>query len=53
MYVYNYEDLSIIGSYSTVDCAKTFKIGKDTLSKYIKSGLPFKGKLYSRTKLHN
>jgi group I intron endonuclease len=53
IYVYNYEDMSIIGSYSTVDCAKTFKMGKDTLSKYIKSGLPFKGKLYSRTKLHN
>jgi NUMOD3 motif len=53
VYVYNYDDMSIIGSYSTVDCAKTFKLGKDTLSKYIKSGLPFKGKLYSRTKLHN
>jgi hypothetical protein len=38
VYVYNYDDMSIIGSYSTVDCAKTFKLGKDTLSKYIKSG---------------
>lgn len=44
--------MSYIGSYPTIVCAKTFKIGKDTLSKYIKSGLPFKGKLYSRIKLH-
>ena len=35
-----------------VKCSKTFKLGKDTLSKYIKLGIPFKGKLYSRTKLH-
>jgi group I intron endonuclease len=52
VYVYNSEDLNYIGSYSTVICSKTFKIGKDTLSKYIKSGLPFKCKIYSRTKLH-
>lgn len=38
--------------YPTVECSKTFKLGKDTLSKYIKLGIPFKGKLYSRTKLH-
>lgn len=53
IYVYNYEDLSYIGSYPTVVCAKTFNIGKDTLNKYIKLGLPFKGKLYSKTKLNN
>ena len=53
VYVYNSEDMSYIGSYPTVECSKTFKIGKDTLSKYIKSGLPFKGKVYSRFKLHD
>ena len=52
VYVYNSEDLNYIGSFPTVICSKTFKIGKDTLSKYIKSGLPFKGKIYSRKKLH-
>ena len=50
--MYNSEDMNYIGSFPTVVCSKTFKIGKDTLSKYIKSGLPFKGKIYSRTKLH-
>jgi len=52
VYVYNCEDLSFLGSYPTVECSKKFKLGKDTLSKYLKSGLPFKGKLYSRIKLH-
>ena len=50
VYVYNSEDMNYIGSFpalGTVVCSNTFKIGKDTLSKYIKSGLPFKGKIYS------
>jgi len=52
--VYNSEYLKNIGCASdpTVVCSKLFKIGKDTLSKYIKSGLPFKGKIYSSTKLY-
>lgn len=52
VYVYIAEDLSFIGVYSTVECSKTFKLAKDTLTKYLKSGLPYKGKIYSRTKLH-
>lgn len=52
VYVYNYENMSYIGSYSTIQCSKEFKIGKDTLSKYILNGLPYKGKIYSRVKLH-
>jgi group I intron endonuclease len=52
VYVYNSEDRKYIGSKPTVLCSKTFKIGKDTLTKYIKLGLPFKGKIYSRNKLH-
>ena len=52
VYVYNYEDMTYIGSYSTVECAKTFKIGKDTLSKFLKLGIPYKGKIYSGIKLH-
>jgi hypothetical protein len=52
VYVYNYLDMSFIGQFSTVDCSKQFKIGKDTLTKYIINGLPFKGKIFSRKKLH-
>ena len=52
VYVYNCLDLSLIGEFSTVNCSKEFKLGKDTLTKYIKSGLPYKGKLFSRKKLY-
>lgn len=53
VYVYEVENMNYIGSYSTVKCSKEFKMGKDTLSKYLLNGLPFKGKIFSRTKLHN
>ncbi|RHW30415.1 hypothetical protein D1B31_23700 [Neobacillus notoginsengisoli] len=53
VYVYNAKEMSHIGTYPTIKCSKTFKIGKDTLSKYLKSGQAYKGKIYSRTKLHN
>lgn len=52
VYVYNVEDMFLVGVYPTVECSRIFKMGKDTLSKYLKSGLPYKGKIYSRTKLH-
>lgn len=52
VYVYNYNDMSFIGQYSTVNCAKEFQMGKDTLTKYINNGLPLKGKIFSRKKLH-
>jgi hypothetical protein len=52
VYVYNYLDMSFIGQFSTVNCSKEFKMGKDTLTKYIISGLPYKGKLFSRNKIH-
>lgn len=42
--------MSLIGQYSTVNCSRQFKMGKDTLTKYIKSGLPYKGKIFSREK---
>lgn len=51
VYVYNAEDLSLIGEYSTVNCVKQFKMGKDTLTKYIKNGLPFKGNIFTRKKI--
>jgi group I intron endonuclease len=52
VYVYEYETKNLIGTYSTVECSKTFKIGKDTLSKYLKNGLPYKKNLFSRIKLY-
>ncbi len=52
IYVYEYETKKFIGSYSTVECSKNFKMGKDTLTKYLNNGLPFKNKLFSRIKLH-
>jgi hypothetical protein len=45
--------MNFIGSYSTVKCSKEFNMGKNTLSKYLLSGKPFKGKIFSRVKLHN
>jgi hypothetical protein len=53
IYVYKYVNMSYIGVYSTVQCSKKFNIGKDTLSKYLLNGIPFKGKIFSRVKLHN
>jgi hypothetical protein len=52
VYVYNSVDMSYICSYSTVQCSKEFNMGKDTLSKYILNGFPFKGKIFSRVLLH-
>jgi len=52
VYVYNNSDFTFIGEFSTVNCAKEFRMGKETLTKYIKNGLPFKGKIFSRNKLH-
>jgi hypothetical protein len=45
--------MNFLGLYSTVKCSKKFNMGKDTLSKYLLSGKPFKGKIFSRVKLHN
>ena len=52
VYIYDAENMSYIGSYSTVECSKKFKMGKDTLSKYLLNGKPFKGRIFSRNMLH-
>lgn len=44
--------MSFIGVFPTVKCSKHFKMGKDTLTKYIKNGLSYKGKVFSRKILH-
>nr|AYE93212.1 GIY-YIG homing endonuclease [Termitomyces sp.] len=51
VYVYEAETLNFIGVFSTVKCVKHFKMGKDTLTKYLNSKLPFKGKIFSRVPL--
>lgn len=56
--VYVYNDIkgnsnSFIGEFTTVNCSKHLKMGKDSLTKYINNGKLFKGiKLFSRIKLH-
>lgn len=52
VYVYNCSDMSLIGKFSTINCSRYFKMGKDTLNKYIKNGLPYKGKIFSRIKIY-
>ena len=49
--VYVYDSVSgiFLGKFSTVKCSEHFKIGKDTLTKYLQNGLPFKGKIFTRT----
>jgi hypothetical protein len=48
VYVYNSLDMSYIGEFNTTKCSKNFNMGKDTLEKYIKIVLPFKGKIFPR-----
>ena len=51
VYVYEAESLNLIGIFSTLECIKHFKMGNDTLTKYLNSKLPFKGKIFSRVQL--
>ena len=51
VYVYEADTLKNIGVFSTVECIKHFKMGKDTLTKYLNSKLPFKGKIFSSVQL--
>ena len=52
VYVYEADTLKFIGLFPTVECIKHFKMGKDTLTKYLNSKLPFKGKIFSRVQLY-
>ena len=51
VYVYEADTLKNIGIFSTLECIKHFKMGKDTLTKYLNNKLPFKGKIFSRVQL--
>ena len=51
VYVYEADTLINIGVFSTVECVKHFKMGKDTLTKYLNNKKPFKGKIFSRVLL--
>ena len=52
VYVYDSENKNLIGKFSTVQCCKQFKMGKDTLNKYIKNNLAYKGKFFSHIQLY-
>jgi hypothetical protein len=51
VYVYDANTSELLGTYSTVNCAKQFNMGKNTLTKYLASGKPFKGLIFRRTKM--
>lgn len=51
VYVYEADTLKLIGVFSTIKCSKQFKMGKDTLTKYLNSKNPFKGHIFSRVQL--
>ena len=51
IYVYNQLDHSLIDIYGKVACKKAYNMGLDTLNKHLESGLPYKGKIFSYTKL--
>lgn len=46
IYVYSIDSNELLGVYSTVECSKHYKMGKDTLQKYLNTGQPFKGRLF-------
>lgn len=48
IYVYNL-NFELLGSYSTVGCLSQFKMGSDTLSKYIMNGKAYKGRYFRHT----
>ena len=51
VYVYEADTYKFVGAFPTVQCSKHFKMGKDTLTKYLNSKLPFKGKLFYSVQL--
>jgi hypothetical protein len=50
VYVYSNDTKELIGIFPTLYCSKFFGIGKDTLSKYLNTGTPYKNKLFYRKK---
>lgn len=46
IFVYSITSEELLGVYSTLECSKHYKMGKDTLQKYINTGRPFKGRLF-------
>ncbi len=51
IYVYDEITMELLGIFPTVACSKHFKMGKDTLTKYLANSKPFKGKIFSYTAL--
>ena len=51
VYVYEANTYEFVGAFPTVQCSRQFKMGKDTLTKYLNSKHPFKGKLFYSVQL--
>lgn len=51
IYVYDTETKNLIKVLPTVECIKHFKMGKDTLYKYLNTNTPYKGKIFSHVQL--
>ena len=51
VYVYDVISYALIGIFSTVNCKKRFNIGYSTLKKYLLNKRPYKGNIFSYTKL--
>lgn len=47
VYVYQADTKNLIGKYSTIECKKEFKIGYNTIKKYIENKKAYKGILSS------
>jgi len=51
IHVYDAETLTLLGSYPTVVCKKTYNIGYDTLSRCLNTGEIYKGRIFTRLPL--
>lgn len=51
IYVYEAETKNLIIVLPTVECIKHFKMGKDTLYKYLNTNIPYKGRIFSHVLL--
>ena len=51
IYVYDVKTKNLIIVLPTVECIKHFKMGKDTLYKYLNTNIPYKGRIFSHVLL--
>jgi hypothetical protein len=49
--VYDATTNTLLGTYSTVACIKHYKMGYDTLRKYVNTGKSFKDRIFTRSRV--